>query len=177
MIQTQIIKNKRTEGKIKKDYGIPEYFKYFKENNESIKISNKTYNNVISMFNKELINIIIEDNFTYVLPHMGSSISIKKRKCVPRIVDGKLINPSPVDWVATNKLWFEDDESKEKKLLVRYANQNTSKHVFLVSFKKYIYPFFNKRFYNFKTCRSFQRLLSARIKDEDKPKYDTFLLY
>ena len=51
------------------------------------------------------------------------------------------------------------------------------KYVFRIYFKKYIYPFENKQLYSFKPNRKFQRLLGARIKDENKERYDTYLLY
>jgi hypothetical protein len=171
-----IIKKPRTSGKIKSHYGINDYFKFFKKDSE-ISIDKSTYSNIISDFNEELRDLIIEDNFEYILPYLGASLSIKKDKRVPKIVNGKLYNPTPVDWVATNKLWSEDDESREKKLLVRYNNNHTSKYVFRIYFKKHIHPFINKKFYNFESGRKFQRLLSARIKDETKDRYDTFLLY
>ena len=172
-----MIKNKRSQGKIKAHYGMKDYFKYFKKDNPDLDISNKKYYDIIADFNKNLINLIIEDNVEYNLPHLGSSISIKKTKQVPRIVNGKLVNKTPVDWVATNKLWEEDNEAKEKKLLVRYNNYHTSKYVFSISFKKYVYPFKNKKYYKFKSNRDFARLLGARINDQNKEKYDAYLLY
>ena len=170
-------KNKRTEGKIISHYGITDYYKYFKKDNPTLKITYQQYTKIIKQFNENLINLIIDENVTYVLPYLGSSLSIRKTKRIPRIVDGKLYNPTPVDWVATNKLWDEDEEAKDKKLLVRYNNNHTSKYVFRVSFRKYIHPFINKKYYNFQTSRKFSRLLAARINDENKDKYDTFLLY
>ena len=172
-----MIKNKRTEGKITADYGMKDYYNYFIRGNPEIKITRGTYNNIISDFNEEIINLIIEENLEYVLPYMGSSISIKKTKRTPKIINGKLYNPTPVDWVATNKLWDEDEEAREKKLLVRYLNNHTSKYVFSIYFKKYISSFINKNIYSFVSNRTFKRQLSARIKDENKEKYDTYLLY
>jgi len=172
-----IIKNKRTEGKIKADYGIKDYFSYFKENNPELNIDYKTYNKIISEFNKGIINLIIEDNVEYNIPYLGSSISIKKDKRIPRIVNGKLYNTSPVDWVATNKLWSEDKEAMDKKLLVRYLNSHTSKHVFRIYFKKYNLYFANKKLFSFQSNRDFKRSLGARIKDENKEKYESYLLY
>jgi len=176
MIQ-MMYKNKRTEGKIKAHYGMKDYYKYFIKNNPDLNINNSVYSNIISDFNNEIINLIIEENLEYILPYIGSSISIKKSKRIPRIVDGKLYNPTPVDWVATNKLWEEDNEARTKKLLVRYLNNHTSKYVFNIYFKKYISSFTNKNIYSFVSNRLFKRMLGARIKDENKDKYDTFLLY
>jgi len=172
-----MIKNKRTEGKIKTHFGIKDYFKYFKTNYSEINVEYSKYTSIISDFNKELVNLIIEENLEYQLPHLGSTLSIKKDKRVLKIIDGKLYNTSPVDWVATNKLWSEDEESRQKKLLVRYNNNHTMKYVFRIYFKKYTYPFQNKQLYSFKPNRKFQRLLGARIKDENKERYDTYLLF
>ena len=172
-----MIKNPRSEGKIKTHYGMVDYFKFFKSKHPEINIDRVKYSNVISEFNKEVINLIIEETLEYDLPHIGSSLSIKQEKRLPKIVNGKLYNTVPVDWVATNKLWFEDSEARDKKLLVRYTNSHSSKYVFRIYFKKYKQAFFNKKYYQFKPTRTFQRLLCSRIKDENKEKYNTFLLY
>lgn len=172
-----MIVKKRTEGNIKADYGIKDYYNYFKENNPELNIDYSTYKKVIQDFNKELVDLIINENVEYNIPYVGSSISIRKDKRVPKIVNGKLYNNAPVDWVATNKLWSEDNEAREKKLLVRHLNQHTSKYVFRIYFKKYNLYFNNKKLFNFKASRSFQRLLGARIKDDTKEKYDSYLLY
>ncbi len=173
----QMNKNNRTKGKIKTHYGIADYYKSFKADNKDANISYSQYSKIIQRFNDELTHLIIDDNLEYVFPHLGSSISIKKDKRVPKIVNGKLYNTTPVDWVATNKLWDEDQEARDKKLLVRYNNNHTSKYVFRVFFKKHIYPVKNKPYYKFQTTRSFARALSSRIKDDSKENYDAFLLF
>ena len=172
-----IIKNPRTEGKIKSHFGITDYYKYFKKNNTELKIEANIFKNIVSDFNNEIINLVINDNVEYYLPHIGSSLSIRKTKKTPSIVNGKLVNTAPVDWVVTNKLWSEDEEAKDKKLLVRFNNSHTSKFIFRVFFKKYYLVFTNKKYYSFKTSRGFQRSLAKRIKDEDKDRYDSYLLY
>lgn len=172
-----MIKKARTEGKIKTDYSIKDYFKYFKKNNEDLDISYKTYTSVINQFNKELINLIIEDNLEYTIPYIGSTLSIRKDKRVPKIVNGKLYNTTPVDWKATNELWDSDDEARDKKLLVRHLNYHTSKYVFRIYFKKYKLYFINKKLFSFKVSRNFQRSLSSRINDENKNKYESYLLF
>jgi len=153
-----------------------DYYNFFKKEYK-LDISNKKFYDVIADFNREIVNLIIEENLDYQLPYLGSSISITKIKQVPKIKDGKLINNSPIDWVATNKLWNDDEEAKEKKLLVRFSNYHTSKYIFKIYFKKYIYSFKNKKYFKFKSIRSFSRLLGKRIKDDNKEKYDAFLLY
>lgn len=172
-----MIKNSRTNGVIKAHYGMKDYYKYFLKLYPLLDIDRKTYNAIISDFNQKLVEMIIEDNISYTIPHLGSSLMIRKEKKVPKIINGKLYNTTPVDWVATNKLWSDDVEAKEKKLLVRYTNSHTSRHVFRIYMRKYNYSFKNKKYYSFKPCRTFQRLLSKRIKDDTKYKYDAYLLY
>ena len=171
------MKNKRTEGKIKSHYGMRDYFNYFKKNNPNLNINRTLYSKIISDINFEITNLIIEDNLTYVLPYLGSSLSIRKTKNIPKIKNNKLYNTSPVDWKTTNELWESDKEAKENKILVRYLNEHTSRHVFRIYFKKYILYFKNKQYYSFKPCRDFSRMLAKRIKDENKDKYDSYLLY
>lgn len=172
-----MIKNPRTQGKIKTHYGIFDYFKFFKIKHPEIVIDRVKYSDIVSEFNQGIIDLIIEENLEYDLPYIGSTLSIKQEKRVPRIVNGKLYNTVPVDWVATNNLWREDSDAYEKKLLVRYTNSHSSKYVFRIYFKKYKQVFLNKKYYYFKPTRTFQRLLSARIKDDNKEKYNAFLLY
>lgn len=170
-------KNKRTEGKLNLDYGMKDYYKYFCKEHPEIKLTAGKYNNIITDINNGLIELIINHNIEYALPFFGSTLSVKKVKSIPRIKDGKLVNTSPVNWVATNKLWDKDVEAKENKLLVRFTNWHTSKYVFRIYFKKYVYPFLNKKIIKFKANRKFQRALSARINDDSKERYDAFILY
>lgn len=161
--------------KIKRDYGITDYFKFYSKINPNI--SRKKYNDIITDFNKGIVNLIIEEHLQYYIPHLGFEIMIKKDKRKPRIVNGKLINNVPIDWKATNILWNKDAEAKEKKLLVRYNNSHTSGYVFRIYCKKFKSKVKNKNLYKFKPNRQFQRDLSKRIKDPNKDNFDAFLLF
>lgn len=172
-----MIKNKRSEGKIRTHYGMTDYYKYFKSEYPELSISKTLYHDVIKDFNSELMRLIIEENVDYRLPYIGSTISVRKVKRNPRISNGKLYNPTPINWVATNKLWSEDEEAKEKKILVRFLNTHTSGYVYRIYFKKYNLYYNNKKLYNFKTLRGFSRMLGNRINDEDKDKFNAYLLY
>ena len=172
-----IIKKPRTECKIKSHFGIVNYYKYYKESNKESKISKTLYNNIISDFNNEIINLIINENVEYYLPHIGSSLSIRKTKKLPSIVNGKLVNTAPVDWVVTNKLWKNDEEAREKKLIIRFLNNHTSKYVFRILMLKGKGTYLNKRFFRYKPPRSFQRTLAKRILDPNLENYEAYRQY
>ncbi len=162
--------------KIKVDYGMPDYYNHYCKISDN-PVSKLKYNKIISDFNNGIIDLILNDSLEYKIPHINSTLLVKKDKRKPRIKDGKLINSSPVDWKTTSKLWNDDPDAKKKKILVRYINSHTSGYVFRIYMKKFSSTFKNRSYYSFKTSRKLQRALSARIKDDNKDKFDAYLLY
>ena len=162
--------------KLKTDYGMPEYYKYYSKHNKT-KVSKVIYNKIITEFNLAIINLMLNDNFIYYIPHLNMELIIKKDKRKPRIANGKLINNIPIDWKKTNELWNKDKEAKEKKLLVRYNNSHTSGFVFRLTLGKFRSKVKNKSLLKIKANRLFQRSLSKRIKDMNKNPFDSYLLY
>lgn len=162
--------------KHKADYGISDYYKYYKKDVTN-PVDSKEYNKIITAFNTEIKTLIIESNLVYQLPYLGFEVILKKQKRIPRIVDGKLINNIPPDWKATNELWDKDPEAKEKKLLVRYNNYHTSNYIYRLYFKKFKSKVKNKSLFKFQPNRAFKRQLSARIKDTTKGILNAYLLY
>lgn len=165
--------NKRTKGKISRDYGMSDYYDYYCKNTNNPKDRLK-FNKVISEFNSAIVSAIINEGLEYTPIMLQMTFCIRKYKKVIRIKNSKLINPNPIDWKTTNKLWEEDKDAAEKKILIRYQNNHTSKYVFRIKVLKTAGYYLNKKLYKFKPCRSFQRSLGARILD---PKQDNFEAY
>lgn len=162
--------------KNKSDFGMPDYFEYYQKTLEG-SCDSKKYNQIVSDFNKNLVQLIIEDNLIFYMPGLGFEICIRKEKRKPKLVDGKVVNTVPVDWKATNELWDKDEEAREKKLLVRYNNSHTAGFVFRIYCRKFKARVKHKNLFKFKPNRKFQRALAARVFDLDKDPYDAFLLY
>lgn len=162
--------------KLKADYGIRDYYKFYKKDVNN-PIDKKLYNEIITKYNTEIKNLIIEENLVYQLPYLGFEVILKKQKRVPKIKNGKLLNNIPPDWKATKELWEKDEEAKEKKLLVRYDNYHTSNYIYRIYFKKFKSKIKNKSLFKFQPNRSFKRQLSARIKDPNKDNLNAYLLY
>lgn len=161
--------------KIKHDYGMGDYYQYFTDTTDH-DISKTQFNKVITEFNLALQELIIRDNVIYQMPGINFEIVLKKEKRKPRIKDGKLYNPLPIDWARTNKLWEKDEEAKEKKLLVRINNSHTSGHVFRIYCKKFKSTSKNRGLYRWKTIRQFARRLKTGLKNPDND-IDAYLLY
>lgn len=167
---------KRTEGKLKVDYGIKDYYKYYtqtvKESQNHIK-----YNKVISEFNKKIVESIINDGLEFTPVKTQICFCIRKHKRVVKIVNNKLVNKNPVDWKTTNQLWIDDKEAREKKLVIRYLNNHTSKYIFRIKMRKIGTSYYNKKYFKFKPCRFFARSLAARILNEDLEPFQAYNLY
>lgn len=159
--------------RISRDYGITNFYKYYKKNSLN-PVSAIKYNNIISDFNSTIVQMIIEEGLEYKIPKISNTICIRKYKNVPKIQDGKLINKGPIDWKSTKELWASDEEAKEKKIILKYLNNHTSKYIFRIKMLKHGRIYKNKSYYKFKPARSFQRLLAKRILN---PNLETFNAY
>lgn len=167
---------KRKQGKINRNYGINDYYKYYTSNYENA-VSSQKFNKVISEFNGKIVNAIINDGLDYTPPKLQLSFCIRKYKKVIKIENGKLINTNPIDWKTTNDLWKSDNDAAEKKILIRFLNNHSSKYIFRIKILKVGYNYKNKKYYRFKACRGFQRALSARILDPYKNNFNAYDLY
>lgn len=170
------IRSKRTGGRIKSHYGMKDYYNDYKKN--SVNTVNYTvYKDIISEFNLAVIDGMLNKSLDYKFPILKLFLSIRKDKRAPVIKNGKLHNNVPIDFSRTMALWQSNPEARENKIKVRYSNTHSSNYVFRIYLRKFTSGLKNKSSYKFKPCRSFQRALAARIKDETKDKFDCFLLH
>ena len=95
------------------------------------------------------------------LPHRLGTLELRKRPTRVEIVDNKLVTTLPIDWDATLKLWYEDEEAYLNKTLVRVENEE----VFKVYYNKGYANYNNKTFYTFKPNRELQRNISKHAKE------------
>lgn len=97
---------------------------------------------------------------TITLPSkMGKLELTKDQRGVYFDKNGNMKITYPVDWSATLKLWFEDAEAREQKILIR----RNSKVVYKVHFNKYDATFNNKIFYDFTLNRFIKKKLKNNI--------------
>lgn len=101
------------------------------------------------------------------LPHRMGSLEIRKRPTRVAIVDGKLVTSLPIDWDKTLKLWYEDKEAFDNKVLVRIETEE----VFKVYYNKQNANYNNKSFYEFKPNREIKRKLSKHAREGNLDAY------
>lgn len=95
------------------------------------------------------------------LPHRLGVLELRKRPTRIEIIDNKLVTTLPIDWDATLKLWYEDEEAYQTKTLVRLE----SEEVFKVYYNKTSANYANKSFYTFRPNRELQRNISKHAKE------------
>ena len=168
---------KNIENKIKIDFGMPDYFKfykkkYFKQDN-SFKVEQKLYNQIVSSYNEEVREIVLKGlqiNFPY---NMGA-LTLIKYKPELQVENNKItLNKLPINAKATRDLWDSNPEAKEKKVYIRYTNKHTNGYVFKIMFSRNIARFKNKSAYDYQIKREFKREVPKRIQ---QGKLDTYEL-
>lgn len=121
-------------------------------------LKEKEFYDIIRQMNNRFADEIAKGN-TVTFPSKMGRLELRKEKRGVYFQDGKMKVTYPVDWHATLKLWFEDKEAREQKLLIR----RNSKCVYRVQFNKHDATFNNKIFYDFTLNRYIKQKLKHNI--------------
>ncbi len=109
------------------------------------------------------INNILADNIangeTVYFPHRMGKLELRKGKRGVKLVDQKLKVTYPINWEETLKLWYEDEEAKKNKILLRDENE----YVYKVKYCKQDATYENKIFYYFTLNRFIKQALRDNI--------------
>lgn len=101
-----------------------------------------------------------------VFPSRMGKLELRKFSNSVSLVDGKIKNTYPIDWENTLRLWFEDEESRNKKTLLRHESEYT----FHIKYNKFAANYENQCFYEF----SLNRFIKIALKNNIlKGKIDT----
>ncbi len=176
MIQVNHQSNKeqdKRDHKVKCDYGINDYWKHY---NTVVKepVSEKIYKGVLLDYLKANRNYISKFGYTFNLPRRLGRIEIRKFKQEIKVNrDGEIENNLTVNWQATKKLWRDNAEAKEKKILIRYTNEHTRGYAFRAYYFKNSANFKNKSVYGMQVNRELRRNMSTGIFNKT---IDSFLI-
>lgn len=165
-------KNNR-EHKIKCDYGLPDYYNFYKKivNNP---VSKNLYTSILKEYLKINHDIVSKKGEPFILPKETGEIVVRKLKKEIEIKkDGSIKNSFPVNWKATKKLWSENINAKKNKTLIRHTNEHTDGYYFLIVYQRRSAKFKGKSYYKMQINRQMQRGLSDPIL---KGQIDSFLL-
>ena len=148
--------------KITNSWGIYDAYKLIRKNkwyNIGKPVAESEFYSIIRSVNKLLAENLANGE-TVKLPFRMGWLELRKTQRGVSIVNGKLKNTYPVDWGETLRLWFEDAEAREKKILLRDENDMA----YHIRYNKYPANYENKGFYLFALNRFIKLALKENIK-------------
>lgn len=167
-------KVKKVDGKrnhkVKNSYGVRDAFLFYRKIRPKEKqyvLSDVQYFKIIRTINNKLKEQFLQGK-DIIFPERMGKLELKKRPHLVYFNDkNRLVITNPINWQATLKLWYDDEEAFNKKILIR----EESKESFRVKYDKYNATYNNKAFYKF----SINRDLKVKLKEQiNNNKIDAF---
>lgn len=149
-------KKRKTKYKINNSYGTQHIYRYCITNKLiPHKLPYKTFSHIIKTIHESFIEDVLNNRQVIFPNSMGGLVMYKK-------LQKKAYDKLPVDWDRTLRLWYEDEEAEQQKILVRYEN----KYLYKI---QYLYDkasdHKNSSYYWFNVSRTFKKKLIDRIND------------
>lgn len=162
-----IVETKKAKGskekRIKDSYGVKCAFREMRKSkwkNCKRRVTEKEFYAIIDAVNTVYAEALLRGE-DVIFPYKMGRLSIAKHPTNMYINDkGELVVKKPIDWSETLKLWYEDEECKKNKTLIR---QDTSE-VYHVRYNTWNGNAKNRKFFKFTACRSLKVALKDKIK-------------
>lgn len=132
--------------KIVNSYGVYDAYKFYRKHKPKHKkfvLTESQYFAIIRETNNMLADFLANGEDINLPERMGR-IELRKYNLEPKISeDGRLVYKAPIDWDSTLKLWYDDEEAKANKTLIKIE----SKENYRVIYNKSKALYTNKSFY------------------------------
>lgn len=151
--------NNTRKHKVKKSYGTYDAFKYYRKIRPKYKkyvLKDVEYFNIIRTINNKIRDCLSLGKEVKLPCYMGILTICKEDRGVSIDSKGKVHNNYPVDWQKTLKLWYDDPEAYNNKILVK----NPVKELYNLIYRKSKAKFKNQLYYSF----AFNRALKIKLK-------------
>ena len=168
--RTKLHSQKKRVSKVTGSWGVYDALKLIRKNhwfNIGRPVTEKEFYAVVRGVNK-LIAENIANGETVKFPERMGMLELTKHKCGAKLVEGKLKINYPVDWSETLKLWFNDEEARKDKTILRNETPYVYHIKYRVNGEHANYE--NKMFYQFTLNTFIKEAISRNIK---KGKIDT----
>lgn len=164
--------HKERKHKVTGSLGVYDAYKYIRKNNWlnlPRKVTEHEFYSIVRHVNNLLAQELINGSDIKFPCKMGT-LEIRKRIPKVELKEGKLIKTMPIDWEATLKLWFDDEDAFKEKILLYDESKETFRTKYNISKANYN----NKSFYSFTLNRDIKVALKNKIKNKE---IDAFLLW
>lgn len=140
-------KDKPRNFKVTDSWGIYDAYKLIRKNkwyNIGRPLKEKEFYTIIRKANQLFANAVSLGE-TFWFPVRMGKLELRKIPKGVYFFNGKLKNTYPINWNDTLKLWFVDEEAREKKILIRHEEE----YVYHIKYSKYDANYENRSFYEF----------------------------
>lgn len=149
--------------KVNNSLGVYDAYKWIRKNkwlNIGRALTEHEFYSIIRKMNLALANKLLEGKEIQLPCRMGQ-LELRKYQGSFKIKDGKVKTNLPIDWNETLKLWYEDEDSHQKKTLVKMDQ----KEIYRIYYNKWSARYQNVSFYEFKANRDLKKQIEQRIKE------------
>lgn len=147
---------------INNSYGVYDAYKYYRKNkpkDPKYILSESQYFAIVRQINLLLTQELL-DQKDIVFPYSMGRLEVRKSTPKVYIEDGKVKSTYPIDWDRTLKLWYEDQESRENKTILK----KKEREVFRIMYNKSKAFYTNKNYFEFKVNRALKLALRDVIR-------------
>lgn len=158
--------------KVHKSFGVYDAYKWYRKNKPNDKkyvLTESQYFKIIRNINNALRELLIL-GYEVPLPERLGKLEVRKYPVLITKDGDKIKTNLPIDWNATLKLWYEDDQLFKDKYLVRV---NTPE-LFKIFYNKSSANYNNKSYYQFSANRELKRGIKNATKEN--PYFDAYTL-
>lgn len=145
--------------KVRNSWGIYDIYKHIRKNkwyDIGRPLTEHEFYSIVRGIN-DLLADEIASGKTITFPSRMGKLELRKSERGVSIVDGKLKITYPINWEETIKLWYEDEQARKDKVLLR----NENKYLYRVKYCKFDATYENKSFYEF----SLNRFIKVALKE------------
>lgn len=153
---------KGTKHKISGSFGVYDVYKKIRKNNWyniGRPVTEHEFYTIIRSVNNKLAEEVGKGK-EIKFPYSMGALELRKSQRGVSIKDGKLKITYPVNWNETLKLWYEDEEARKNKTVLRHEVP----YVFSIRYNKFNAEYENKCFYAFTLNNKIKDALKENIK-------------
>ena len=150
--------------KIRNSVGVYDCFKYYRKTRPKGKeyvLSESEYFSIVRHINDILAKQLARGMEIKLPSNMGVLEVRKYNKSIKIDENGKVKTNLPIDWDKTLELWYNDEEARNKKILLRIEVDE----IFSLIYNRNSAKYTNKSFYDWSFNRDLKKRLKQNIKD------------
>ena len=138
-------------------YTMRTIYRWYRKSHKN-NMTEKLFDSVIRRVNEKIAEHMFKGE-QFKIPHRMGSMELRKvhHKLVRK--NGKLSNR--IDWKATREMWYEDEDARNRKILIRYEDTIS----YQIYYNKFQCNCDNIKFYEIHTTRNLKRKIRRGMEE------------